>query len=253
MAAHSVMLALAVASGAGIYGALASRTQERVASAGFWFEDVSFESPRLGGALDREDMAAIARIARAELTTAFAGLRVTLSERHDARYRVRVVQQLLDRRFRREVAVAGESRAVPGFGGAGAVSFFFLASGAVASAPEGADRAAIVAAIGRGLGRSAVHEFVHQLLPKAPIHDSRDVQSYEYASASRREQYYGEMRWDVARPLLLRTYGGLEVTSQNSQFTDCSAALSCGTEPRQDRPEGSREPPASVPFVTCDL
>ena len=40
--AHSVVLALAVASGAGIYGVLASRTQERAATAGFWFEDVSF-------------------------------------------------------------------------------------------------------------------------------------------------------------------------------------------------------------------
>ena len=222
MAAHSVILALAVMSGLSIFGVIAGQVQERVVTAGFWFEDVSFESSRLGGPLDADDMEAIARVARDELAAAFAGLRVTLSDRHDARYRVRVVQQLLDRRFRREVAVAGESRAVPGFGGVGAVSFFFLANGAVASAPDGADRAGIVAAIGRGVGRSAVHEFVHQLLPKAPIHDSGDVASYEYGSASRREQYYGEMRWDVAGPLLLRTYGGTgshksEFTTHNSQ------------------------------------
>jgi hypothetical protein len=207
MGAHSAILAFAVISGLGIVGVVAGRVQDRDVTAGFWFEDVSFESPRLGGPLDHADMAAIARVARDELSAAFAGLRVTLSERHDARYRVRVVQQLRDHRFRREVAVAGESRAVPGFGGVGAVSFFFLASGAVASAPDGADRATLVAAIGRGLGRSAVHEFVHQLLPKAPIHDSRDVKSYEYASASRREQYYGPIRWDVAGPLLQRIYG----------------------------------------------
>ena len=207
MRIHSVLLGLAVASVAGIYGVLAGRAQERAASAGFWFEEVSFESPRLGGPLDGEDMATIAHIARAELATAFTGLRVTVSERHDTRYSVRVVQQLLDRRFRREVAVAGESRAVPGFGGTGAVSFFLLASGAVASASDAADRAAIVAAIGRGVGRAAVHEFVHQLLPKAPIHDSRDIRSYEYASASRREQYFGEMRWEVAGSLLRKTFG----------------------------------------------
>jgi len=105
------------------------------------------------------------------------------------------------------VAIAGESRAIRGFGGVGAVSFFFLASGAVASAPDSADRAALVDAIGRGVGRAAVHEFVHQLLPLAPIHDSGDVQSYEYASASRREQYFGAMRWGPARPLLQRAYG----------------------------------------------
>jgi len=37
----------------------------------------------------------------------------------------------------------------------------------------------------------------------APIHDSRDVRSYEFDSAARREQYFGEMHWDLARPLLV--------------------------------------------------
>ena len=208
MGSQSVIVALALMSGASLYGLLASRPEGRVVAAGFWFDEVSFESSRLGGPLDRADLGTIASIARSELATAFAGLRVNLSERPDARYRVRVVQNLLDRRFRREVAIAGESRAIPGFGGSGAVSFFFLASGAVASAPEGADRASLIDAIGRGVGRAAVHEFVHQLLPLAPIHDSRDIRSYEYASAARREQYFGEMRWGPARPLLHRAYGG---------------------------------------------
>ena len=61
----------------------------------------------------------------------------------------------------------------------------------------------LVAAIGRGIGRTAVHEFTHQLLPRAPIHDSRDEESYEFASAARRAQYFGPMHWDLARPLLL--------------------------------------------------
>jgi hypothetical protein len=189
------------------------RAQPRSAEAGFWFDAVSFDSPRLGGPLTPADLDVIARRARSELAAAFAGLRVTLSDRHDTRYRVRVVQQLLDRRFRRDVAVAGESRAIPGLGGAGAVSFFFLASGALASAPDGVGRAELIDAIGRGVGRAAVHEFVHQLLPSAPIHDSQDVRSYEYASASRREQYFGEMRWALARPLLRRAYGQPEAGS----------------------------------------
>ena len=70
MGAQSVTLVLAVLSGAGVYGVLASRSQERVASAGFWFEDVSFESSRLGGPLTRDDVARIAHVARSELTAA---------------------------------------------------------------------------------------------------------------------------------------------------------------------------------------
>ena len=99
-------------------------------------------------------------------------------------------------------SVVCASHAVPGLGGRGEVSFDFLAGGATAMAPEQATRAAIVAAIGRGIGRTAVHEFTHQLLPQAPIHDSRDVRSYEFDSAARREQYFGELHWDLARPLL---------------------------------------------------
>ena len=53
-----------------------------------------------------------------------------------------------------------------------------------------------------GIGRTAAHELAHALLPQAPIHDSRDVRSYEYDSAARREQYFGEMHWAMARPLL---------------------------------------------------
>jgi hypothetical protein len=186
---------------------LERRAQPRSAEAGFWFDAVEFASPRLGGPLTHTDLDTVARVARQELMAAFAGLRVTVSDRPGARYRVRVVQQLYDLRFRRQVAVAGESRAMAGVGGAGAVSFDFLANGALASAAEGVERTAMVEAIGRGVGRAAVHEFVHQLLPSAPIHDSQDVASYEYYSAARREQYFGEMRWGIARPILARTYG----------------------------------------------
>ena len=87
------------------------------------------------------------------------------------------------------MGVAGQSRGIQGFGGSGAVSFDFLANGAMSYAPDDADRAALVAAIGRGVGRTAVHELTHQLLPTAPIHDSRDAQSYEFQSAARRAQY----------------------------------------------------------------
>lgn len=177
------------------------------ADAGFWFEDVTYESPSLREPLTPVDLQAIDVIARAELTRAFSGLRFALSKRRDATYRVRVVQRLLDRRFRRHVEVAGESLGIAGFGGHGAVSFSYLASAAVAYAPADASRAALIEAIGRGVGRAAVHEFTHQLLPRAAIH-SVNVHSYEYASAARPEQYFGDMQWDLALPLLQRRIGG---------------------------------------------
>jgi hypothetical protein len=91
---------------------------------------------------------------------------------------------------------------MPGLGGNSSVSFLFLASGAVAYAPPGASRREIIDAIGRGIGRTAAHELAHLLLPQRPIHDSTDVRSYEFDSAARREQYYGEMHWALARPWL---------------------------------------------------
>jgi hypothetical protein len=205
LSAQGIVIACALLAGGASYWVLAERSEPRVADAGFWFEDVSYASPRLGAPITSADVDKIAHVARSELTKAFRGLPFTLSDRRDARYRIRVVQELRDPRFlRRDVAVAGESRGVPGFGGQGAVSFDFLASGAVAYAPDDASRASIIEAIGRGIGRTAVHEFTHQLLPTAPIHSSTDAQSYEYESAARREQYYGELRWNLAWPLLER-------------------------------------------------
>jgi hypothetical protein len=72
----------------------------------------------------------------------------------------------------------------------------------MAHAPAGASRADIVDAIGRGLGRAAVHEFAHQILPHGPMHNTQDRASYEYWSSNRATQYYGEMRWSVALPKL---------------------------------------------------
>lgn len=182
------------------------RSRHRAIDAGFWFDQVVYESPRLGGALTAHDLGTIRAVAANEIRRAFAGLRMNLSERRDAMFRVRVVQQVRDPRFRREVGVSGESRAVAGFGGQARVSFYYHASNADAYAAPTDDRDAIIAAIGRGIGRAAVHELAHQLLPKAQLH-SPNVRSYEYRSAARADQYYGEMEWDLAWPLLQRRYG----------------------------------------------
>jgi hypothetical protein len=189
-------LAVAVALCAGGCG------QSHAVEAGFWFEPVTFQSKVIDGAVTAADLVAIEAVARAELTQAFRGLPIVISARRDATFRVRVVQEVRDRRLRGNWGVAGESISVPGLGGNSSVSFLFLASGAVGYAPAGASRRDVIDAIGRGIGRTAAHELAHLLLPQRPIHDSTDVRSYEFDSAARREQFYGDMHWDLARPLL---------------------------------------------------
>ena len=215
MLARAVIVACLVA-GAAAYALYETRSMPESVEAGLWFDEVTFSSNRLGEPLTAGEVAAIEAVAREEVREAFRGLRITLSARHDARYRLHVMQEVLDLRFKRAVGVAGQSRGIAGFGGSGSISFNFLANGAMAWAPDSASREALVAAIGRGIGRTAVHEFTHQILPTAPIHDSRDDQSYEFASAARSAQYYGPMRWDLARPLLEQRLGSSMLSARTA-------------------------------------
>jgi hypothetical protein len=191
---------------------LAARSRYAVVDASFWFEPVTYDAseamaPKLGGAITAPELESIAKVARGEITRAFGGFRITFSDQRDASYRVRVVQDLKLPVAPKYPGPSGVSRAVGGFGGQGAVSFRTLANNAIAYSPEGAGRAEVIAAIGRGIGRAAVHEFAHQLLGAAPIDASQDVQSYEYRTADRREQYYGPARWDIALPMLEKRVG----------------------------------------------
>ena len=200
------MLPLAVTL-AGALASLAACTmpepRPRSATLGFWFEPVSYASPVLAGPVTSGDMAIIETIARAEVAAAFQGMNIIVSDQRDARYGVQVVQDLLDKRMRtRKVSIAGESRVVRGFGGRGAVNFTYMAGAAIVYAPASASRREIIEAIGRGIGRAAVHEFTHQLLPNTQIDGTHDRLSYEYGAASRPEQYFGTLHWDVAGPLL---------------------------------------------------
>src|SRR5688500_7797140 len=186
--------------------AVAIGCEQRPVELGFWFEDVTFESPVLGR-LTAADMQNIEQVARAELDAAFQGLTLTLSDSRRTPYRVRVVPEVFAPTMNRKSAVARETRGLPGLGGFGAVNFSFFAAGAIVYAPPGATREEIVAGIGRGLGRSAVHEFAHQLVKRVELHASRDRGSYEYDAASRVEQYYGPMHWDIAWPQLQERFG----------------------------------------------
>lgn len=196
-------LALAAAIVAASSGAACRRT----VSAGFFFEPVSHRAAAVGGALTAADLHVIEGVARAELRQAFDGLRIVFGDARDARFRVAVVQQLTDPASTAPMFVAGESRALRGFGGSGAVNFSLLAAHALSCAPADADRQALLAAIGRGVGRAAAHEFAHLLLRTAPIHDSSDIESYEYASAGRCQQYFGPMHWAIAGPWLRARFG----------------------------------------------
>ena len=95
-----------------------------------------------------------------------------------------------------------------------------MASAAIVYAPPSANRREIIDAIGRGIGRAAVHEFTHQLLPDAPIDGSPDRLSYEYGAASRPEQYFGSLHWDLAGPLLARKYGVSNVAERQPHARD---------------------------------
>jgi hypothetical protein len=169
---------------------------------GFWLEPLSYQSPRIGDPITRDEYLVIDRIARAEIANAFKDFDVTVTANRDARFKVQVVPNLTDQRLIRGGTYAGESRAVTGFGGSGAVNFEYLANGAMVFAPDDATREQVIAALGRGIGRVAIHEFLHQLMPKAATHDSQDRNSYEGNSPALIEGYFGELHWDIARPWL---------------------------------------------------
>ena len=57
------------------------------------------------------------------------------------------------------------------------------------------------------LSRRSVGLSPHQLLPKAPIHDSRDSYSYEGNSPALHEGYFEDLHWGIAQPWLERQVG----------------------------------------------
>lgn len=200
MSASTTFALAATALTAAILGAMEYRSRTNVVTAGFWFHDVTFElhdPVRLGGALTADEQERIGKLAREEVAQAFADFRILVTDRRDAFYRV-TVRQVLGHRY----AVAGQSNVFGPLGGSGAVSFLMLSAQAIAHAPPGAERSVVVDAIGRGIGRAAVHEFAHQILPGEPLHRTQDADSYEYWSSNRKAQYYGAMRWSVAHPPL---------------------------------------------------
>ena len=197
---------MAVVATISVLAVLGCRTATTIATAGFWYEDTPFALPadaamKLGGLLTEPELESIKQISRMELEHAFAGLRIHLTEDPRSFWRVEVVRSL---RARGALPDAGESLSFGWLGGSGGVSFELVALKAIHYAPDGASRQMIVEGIGRGIGRVAAHEFAHQILNAGAVHNQADEDSYEYPSPDRASQYYGELHWTTARPLLVR-------------------------------------------------
>ena len=178
--------------------------QKPTPTAGFWYADSPFALPapaaeKLGGLLTNGELETIKTISRAEVERAFSGFRIHISDDHAAFWRVAVMRSLRDRG---PLPNAGESMALGFLGGSGGVSFDLVALKAIQYAPQGASRRTIIEGIGRGIGRVAAHEFGHQILSVGLVHNSGDENSYEFPSPDRAAQYYGELHWTTARPLL---------------------------------------------------
>lgn len=181
--------------GAAGLGVWSFRAERRGSSAGLWFDDIGADASaefaeRAGSPLTTEEVARIESIAREELRAAYATTCLPISASPRATYRLHVQREL-------KGLIAAGSRSMPGAGGSGEISFGAIASNAVAFAPAGASREVLVAAIGRGIGRTAAHELAHQVLGGVDIHDKRDRFSYEYPDL-RPEHFYSSLHWTIA-------------------------------------------------------
>jgi hypothetical protein len=173
-------------------------------TAGFWYEDRAFALPahaaeKLGGVLTDGELTSIEAVSRTALEEAFAGLTIRITGDRAAFWHVTVAHSL---RGRGPLPSAGESLSFGWLGGSGAVSFDLVSLKAIEYAPAGTSRAAIVEAIGKGIGRVAAHELAHQILNIGAVHNPQDEESYEYPSPDRAAQYYGTLHWTTARPFL---------------------------------------------------
>jgi hypothetical protein len=208
------LLLVACAAAVAVMGGLRWYAAESPVSASLIYDASAFAATpddvaaALGGPLTDNEQQTIRAWSRVEVEQAFAGLRVRFVDDRRAFWRIRVVSSVVPRTLtgRATLSAAGASYALGPLGGGGFLNFTTLALKAVLYRPPGTSREDLVAAIGRGIGRSAVHEFTHLMLGPDSRH-SGDDGTYEYESADRRSQYYGQLRWADARPLLERRLG----------------------------------------------
>jgi hypothetical protein len=191
---------------------VAWRSSRTVFVVGFVFEDFPFvvsegTTAALGGPLTAFETQAIKRTSRDELTRAFAGLNVTITDSPNAFWTVRV-RESFERRRWQKLPIAGETFLMGPLGGRSTVNFTEVLRAAIAHAPPEATRQLLVDGIGRGIGRTAVHEVAHAILGVyGPMDNRTDAQSYEYFTHNRPSHYYGELHWARAWPMLVDRVG----------------------------------------------
>lgn len=201
----SAFVTLVVAAGCAASCQLAGSDRRLVAR--FSFEGITPDSvvvvsERLRAPLTSADLRAIESAARQELQVAFAHTRLQFTEAGQPAYRIRVVPQQ-DAPSR---PVAGESRAFGGIRGNGVVNFNVVALSALAYSNAESDPESLVHAIGRGIGRTAVHEFAHQILGPAGMDGNDDPFSYEHADL-RPEHFHAPLHWGPAAAHLQKRIG----------------------------------------------
>lgn len=191
---------------------VAWRSSRMVFVVGFTFEDFPFvvsegATAALGGPLTASETQAIKRTSRDELTRAFAGLNLTITDSPDAFWTVRVRQSFERRRWQR-LPIAGETLVMGPLGARSTVNFSEVLMAAIAHAPPDATRQILVDGIGRGIGRTAAHELAHAILGVyGPMDNRTEARSYEYFTHNRPEHYYGALHWSRAWPMLVERVG----------------------------------------------
>jgi hypothetical protein len=188
------------------------RAPRTVSEAGFWYDDFPFTfsesvTAALGGPLSGAEIDTIKRISRDELTRAFSGLEIIVTDSRQAFWTIRVEQSLV-RRPGQKLPNAGETFAMGLMGGRSVVDFTEVVMAAIAHTPPGSPRQARIDGIARGIGRVAAHELAHAILGAGGSMDNRtDERSYEYFTHNRPSQFYGELHWAGAWPLLVERVG----------------------------------------------
>ena len=177
----------------------------------FWYDDFpfTFSAPvtaAIGGALTASEVNAIKQISRDELTRAFSGLKVTFTDSREVPWTVGV-QLALERRKGQKLPNAGETFAMGPLGARSLVDFTEVLMAAIAHAPAGTTREQLVTGIGRGVGRVSVHELAHGILGAGAMDNQTDDHSYEYFTHNRSSQYYSELHWARAWPVLIERLG----------------------------------------------
>ena len=197
-----------------LLGILAWRASHNIVEVGLWFDLAPQNLPPyvvdvIAGQPTPTELAAIERLARVEVERAFEGLRLSFTDRRDAFWKIEVLNDLV---VNTESPYAGrpsgiaESFAAGPLGGRATVSFSRAAQLAASLAPHAASRPVVLDGIARGIARAAVHELAH-LVTGLNIHDRADPDSYEYPFADRQAQFYGELHWGSAWPLLVAQLG----------------------------------------------